>query len=109
MTTERLTGLSLSLLQIHRDIPVDLEVAIDEFCRRHPRRMQMVEILEDRLIYNFLFTLSSLLRAEKVGVASVKWVWSKNSRALTRASNHSASTSTPLLHFLETPLYFPVV
>ena len=69
MTTERLTGLSLSLLQIHRDIPVDLEVAIDELCRRHPRRMQIVEILED--------TLSSLLRAEKVGVASLKWAWSK--------------------------------
>ena len=77
MTTERLTGLSLSLLQIHHDIPVDLEVAIDELCRRHPRRMQMVEILEDRLIYNFLFTLSSLLRADKVGVASLKWAWTK--------------------------------
>ena len=45
MTTEQLTG--LTLLHIHRDIPVDLEVAIDEFCRRHPRRMQMVEIRED--------------------------------------------------------------
>ena len=28
MTTERLTGLSLSLLQIHHDVPVYLEVAI---------------------------------------------------------------------------------
>ncbi len=45
MTTERLTG--LSLLHIHRDIPVNIDVAIDEFCRRHPRRMEMVDLLED--------------------------------------------------------------
>ena len=44
MTTERLTG--LSLLHIHRDIPVNIDVAIDEFCRRHPRRMQMVDLLD---------------------------------------------------------------
>ena len=31
-----LTG--LILLHIHRDIPVDISAAIDEFARRHPRR-----------------------------------------------------------------------
>ena len=54
MTTERLSG--LSLLHIHRDIPVDVPrdniisdvpEAIDEFARRHPRRLQLVDILAD--------------------------------------------------------------
>ena len=40
MTTQRLTG--LTLLTVHRDIPVDVAEAIDEFSRRHPRRLQMV-------------------------------------------------------------------
>lgn len=45
MTTERLSG--LSLLHIHRDVPICIPEAIDEFCRRHPRRLQMVDILSD--------------------------------------------------------------
>ena len=45
MTTTRLTG--LALLTVHRDIPVDIPAAIDEFCRRHPRRLQMVNILNE--------------------------------------------------------------
>lgn len=45
MTTDRLSG--LSLLHVHRDIPIDIPEAIDEFCRRHPRRLQMVDILAD--------------------------------------------------------------
>ena len=45
MTTERLTG--LSLLYTHRDILVDISAAVDEFSRRHPRRLQMSNILED--------------------------------------------------------------
>ncbi len=45
MTTSRLTG--LSLLHIHRDIPIDIDTALDELSRRHPRRMQMLHILED--------------------------------------------------------------
>ena len=45
MTTERLTG--LSLLHLHHDIPIDIEAAIDEFCRRHPRRLKMANILSD--------------------------------------------------------------
>ena len=38
----RLTG--LTLLTVHRDIPVDIPAAIDEFARRHPRRIQMLDI-----------------------------------------------------------------
>ncbi len=48
MTNTRLTG--LTLLQIHRDIPIDVEAAIDQFARMHPRRMTMMEILEDEAI-----------------------------------------------------------
>ncbi len=55
MTTERLTG--LSLLHIHRDIPVNIDVAIDEFCRHHPRRMQMVDLLEDWLSLSYCIKL----------------------------------------------------
>lgn len=46
MTNSHLTG--LTLLHIHRDIPVDIQAAIDTFARMHPRRMRMVEILEDQ-------------------------------------------------------------
>ena len=46
MTITRRSG--LTLLHIHRDIAVDIAAAIDEFARRHPRRMRMVEILTDR-------------------------------------------------------------
>ena len=42
MTTQRLYG--LTLLHVHRDLPIDIEAAVDEFSR-HPRRMQMVHIL----------------------------------------------------------------
>ena len=45
MTTQRLTG--LTLLTVHRDIPVDIPTAVDEFSRRHPRRLQMQAILND--------------------------------------------------------------
>ena len=45
MTTQRLSG--LTLLTVHRDIPIDIPEAIDEFARRHPRRLQMVNILND--------------------------------------------------------------
>ena len=45
MGTERLT--SLNLLHLHRDIEVDIQAAIDEFARRHPRRLKMANILED--------------------------------------------------------------
>ncbi len=39
MSNERLT--SLTLLHVHQDIPVIIEEVIDEFSRRHPRRLQL--------------------------------------------------------------------
>lgn len=45
MTTTRLTN--LTLLHVYRDIEIDIPSAIDEFARRHPRRLQMVDILCD--------------------------------------------------------------
>ena len=45
MTTTRLSG--LTLLHVHRDIPVSVDDALDEFARRHPRRMKMIDILRD--------------------------------------------------------------
>ena len=45
MTTTRLTN--LTLLHVFRDIEVDLQSAIDEFARRHPRRLQMCDIMSD--------------------------------------------------------------
>ena len=45
MTNSRLTG--LTLLHIHRDISIDIDAAIDDFARMYPRRMRMIEILED--------------------------------------------------------------
>ena len=39
MGNERLS--SLALLHIHQDIPVNVEEVIDEFARRHPRRIQL--------------------------------------------------------------------
>ena len=44
MTTSRLSG--LTLLNVHRDIPIDIEAAIDEFATLHPRRVQVVDILK---------------------------------------------------------------
>ena len=43
MSNERLT--SLTLLHIHQDIPIVPEEVIDEFSRRHPRRIQLSETL----------------------------------------------------------------
>ena len=39
----RLSG--LTLLNVHRDIPVDIQAAIDEFGSHHSRRMRLAEIL----------------------------------------------------------------
>ena len=30
----------ITLLHVHRDFPIDIAAAVDEFSRRHPRRMQ---------------------------------------------------------------------
>ena len=43
MGNERLT--SLSLLHFHRDIDINIAEVIDEFARRFPRRLQLVDIL----------------------------------------------------------------
>ena len=40
MQEERLNG--LAMLYIHRDIPCSAEAVVDEFARRHPRRIQLV-------------------------------------------------------------------
>ena len=45
MATNRLTA--LSLLQIHRDIPIDVEKAVDDFARKHPRRLELNSILDN--------------------------------------------------------------
>ena len=45
MGTERLTG--LALLHIHRDISIEFSDILDEFARRHPRRLQVANILAD--------------------------------------------------------------
>ena len=43
MGNERLS--SLALLHLHRDIDIRVEDILDEFTRRHPRRLQLVDIL----------------------------------------------------------------
>ena len=45
MGTAQLTG--LALLHLHRDIPLDISKVIDEFARRHHRRLKMTDILAD--------------------------------------------------------------
>ena len=43
MGNERLAW--LTLLYVHRDIAVNVDAVIDEFARKHPRRMQLTNIL----------------------------------------------------------------
>ena len=45
MSNDRLVD--LALVHIHRDIPVSLPNAIDDFAHRHPRRLEMVSMLGD--------------------------------------------------------------
>ena len=45
MGNTRLSG--LALLNIHRDIPIDVSAIIDEFARHHPRRLQLSNIFSD--------------------------------------------------------------
>ena len=52
MFTQRITG--LTLLNIHSDISVEIPAAVDEFIRRHPRRLQMQDIATD---FTCLFVL----------------------------------------------------
>ena len=57
MTNERLT--SLSLLHMHADIVIDIEKVIDEFSRRHPRRMTLNFLTVSKFI--IVFFLSSII------------------------------------------------
>ena len=43
MGNERLSG--LALLHLHRDIDIRVEGIVDEFARRHPRRLKLLDIL----------------------------------------------------------------
>ena len=45
MGNVRLTG--LDLLNQHRDILIDIPAIVDEFARRHPRRMELMNIMAD--------------------------------------------------------------
>ena len=45
MTQERLNG--LSLLQAHRSINMDYEKLLNMFARDYPKRLQLIDILED--------------------------------------------------------------
>ena len=45
MGQERLSG--LALMNIHRDIPIAADAIVDSFARSHPRRMELVNIMND--------------------------------------------------------------
>ena len=37
---------ALALLHVRRDFDIDLDAIIDRFASRHPRRMQLVDVME---------------------------------------------------------------
>ena len=80
MTNTRLTG--LTLLHVHRDIPIDLEAALDKFARLYPRRMRMTEIFDDSF-------LTAYAHAQNKG----------------RGPYTRVRESSPLTPFLEPPLH----
>ena len=45
MKEERLTG--LALMNVHADIPLSIEDVITKFAIKNPRRMKLVDILQD--------------------------------------------------------------
>ena len=45
MTEQRLTG--LALMHIHYDIKVDLELVVDNFAKRNPRKMELKNLIFD--------------------------------------------------------------
>ena len=45
MTQKRFS--SLALLHARRDFKLDLDAIIDKFATRHPRRMQLIDIVND--------------------------------------------------------------
>ena len=46
MGMEMLTG--LALMNIHRHIDIDIDQVITVFAAKHPRRMKLINILEDK-------------------------------------------------------------
>ena len=59
MTNTRLTG--LTLLHVHRDIPIDLEAALDKFARLYPRQMRMTEILYEYFFNCFFLNNNKII------------------------------------------------
>ena len=45
MGQERLSG--LALMNVHLDIPINIDEIVNDFSRKHPRRMQLENILND--------------------------------------------------------------
>ena len=45
MTENRLTN--LALLHIHSDIEINYQEAIDVFAKKHPRRMELENLMQD--------------------------------------------------------------
>ena len=45
MSQERFSG--LALVNIHLDIPINIDEIVNEFSQKHPRRMQLENILND--------------------------------------------------------------
>ena len=43
MKQERMNG--LALLHVHRDLELDLEKIVDLFAMKHPRRIEMINVL----------------------------------------------------------------
>ena len=39
--------IQVGFLNVHRDIPVDIHTAIDEFARHHSRKMRLAQIIDD--------------------------------------------------------------
>ena len=52
---------SLTLLNLHRDINIDIPDVIDEFARRHPRRMELGDILAEWNINLFIAALTLVM------------------------------------------------
>ena len=55
-----MTTTGLTLLNLHHDIPINIRTAIDEFSR-HPRRLQMSNILDDQEASDITLYFSVLL------------------------------------------------
>ena len=43
---------SLAALNVHRDYEFDIDEVVDSFAREHPRRMKLIDILNDDPIHS---------------------------------------------------------